>query len=98
MVYPLHFFCDFSLIFIVFINIRKSKSGCLCVLPRGFKKLSYQLFDTNFSFLELFVIEIVAVLLVYPLHLQVIFLLYLKFFSIFEKQESQLVYILVAWL
>ena len=38
------------------------------------------LFDTNLSFLELFVIEIVAVLLVYPLRLQVVFLLYLKLF------------------
>ena len=48
--------------------------------------------------LEHYLIEIVAVLLVFPLRLQVIFLLYLKFFNIFEKQESQLVYILVPWL
>ena len=65
---PSTFFCDFSLIFIILSIFENSKSGCLCVLPRDFRTL----FDTNFSFLELFVIEIVAVLLVYPLRLQVL--------------------------
>ena len=37
---PPPFFCDFSLIFVVFINIQKSKADCLCVLPRGFRTLS----------------------------------------------------------
>ena len=46
---------------------------------------------TNFSSLELLVTEISAVLFVYPLRLPVIFLVYLKFPSVFALQESQLI-------
>ena len=90
------------MIFLLYLKLlsifKKSKSDCLNDLPSGFKALFQQSFDTYFSFLGLFVDEILAVLLVYPLRLPVIFLLYLKFFYIFEQQESQLVYILVTWL
>ena len=50
-------------------------------------------YDINFRSLEFSVAEISAMLLVYPLHLSVIFLQYLKIFLIFEPSVIQLFYI-----
>ena len=49
------------------------KSNYLCTLSYVYRTLSLQSFDTNFSSLELLVTDISAVLLVYPLRLQMLF-------------------------
>ena len=71
LVYTLYFSEIFYLIFKVFIYIpTMRKSNFLCSLSYDYRKLFLQSFDANFSSLELLVTDISAVLLVYPLCLQ----------------------------
>ena len=66
-VYPSTFFCDFFSNIYSFYQYSKKLSQVVCVSYHVIlEHYLSNFFDTNFSFLELFVIEIVAVLLVYP--------------------------------